>query len=350
MFEFDLQMFTDDEGQTTDVETETTSQQDEEVSIPEELGGLPEEYAREVLNEYKQAQPQESQEQPVEETPIETSEETKPQTPSNIPYARFKEKVDEVNQLKAQLAEYQRRAQQLQQQQTPAQQPVQQPQFRITPEISKKINEAITAEAMALTGFSQDDVASLEYADDDDPRIVQWNQGKNIAQARVYGALQQSQINQQRQAQQFYETHNAGLKYYNDYYTKTIAEPDYQDVLKFAIGECFDNLTPFERQTIFDAYQRVERQIASPSDMLNVINYFEKAKSTYRARGAKKQTTTTNQRQQAQQASKLPRADQLTGTATINDGQLSSADVERLIQGDMTELDKKTLNMLGIVT
>lgn len=343
MFEFDLQMFTDDEGQTTDTETETTSQQDEEVSIPEELGGLPEEYVREVFNEYKQAQPQETQEQPAEETPIETSEETKPQTPSNIPYARFKEKVDEVNQLKAQLAEYQRRAQQPQQQQAPAQQPVQQPQFRITPEISKKINEAITAEAMALTGFSQDDVASLEYADDDDPRIAQWNQGKNIAQARVYGAIQQSQINQQRQAQKFYEAHTATVKAYNDFVAKEFTEPDFQAIQQFAINDFFEQLPPNEKQIVAQSYLNVERQIASPAETMLVQKYYERAKAAFRSRSKAKPT---NQKRQAPQVASLPRVDQLNGTTTTNDGQLSANEIEKLLEGDFTKIDEKIRNQL----
>ena len=273
MFEFDLQRFTDDAEQSTSEEVSQDPQSDEQSTIPEELNGLPEEYAREVLAEYEQSQPQEP---PAEEPQLEPSEEPKPQTPSNILYARFKEKVDEVNQLKTQLAGYQRR------QQAPAQQPIQQPQFQITPEISKRINEAIDAEAMALTGMSKDDVASLEYADDDDPRIAQWNQGKSIAQNRVYNAIQQAQVNQQRQAQQFYANHTAAINTYNEFASKAFAEPDFQNIQRFATNEFFEQLTPFEKQTIAQSYLNVERQVASPAEIMNVMRFFESAKAAYR--------------------------------------------------------------------
>lgn len=343
MFEFDLQRFNDDAGQETSADVSQETQTEEKPPIPEELSGLPEEYAREVLSEAEQTQA-ETQTQTEEPQP-EPSEEPKPQTPSNIPYARFKEKVDEVNQLKAQLAEYQRRQQPAPQPQQPqAQQlPFQTPQFQITPEISKKINAAINAEAMALTGMSKDDVASLEYADDEDPRIAQWNQGKSIAQARVYNAIQQAQINQQQQVQQYLANRTASIIAYNDFAAKAFNEPDFQAIQQFAINEFFEQLTPFEKQTIASSYLHVERQTASPAEIMNVTNYFEKAKAAFRSRNAKPKP---NQRQQAQQAAKLPRVDQLNGTATTSDGQLSASDFEKLLKGDFTELDKKTREKL----
>ena len=331
MFEFDLQRFDDDTEQTTTEEVSQETTQEEPI---------PEEYAREVLAESKQNEPPPESEEPPQP---EQNTEPKPQTPNNIPYARFKEKVDEVNSLKAQLAEYQRRQQAPQQQlpQPPQQQQFQTPQFQITPEISKRINEAITAEAMALTGMSKDDVASLEYADDDDPRIAQWAQGKSIAQARVYNAIQQAQIAQQQQARQFLETHTAAINAYNAYAATAMAEPDFQSIQQFATNEFFEKLTPFEKQTIANSYLHVERQIASPAEVMNVMRFFEQAKTAFRSRNTK---PSRNQRQQ--QAPNLPRVDQLNGTATASDGQLSVSDVTRMLQGDMTKLDEKTRNKL----
>lgn len=137
MFEFDLQRF-DEEAAEPNSEPETLTEEQE--PIPEELSGLPEDLARETMAEWAQSQ--------AELEPQSEPEPPKPPTEESVPYARFKEKVDEANQLKAQLAEYQR---QLQQQQPPQPQQPQTPQLKITPENSAKISEAITAEAMALT-------------------------------------------------------------------------------------------------------------------------------------------------------------------------------------------------------
>mgnify|MGYP000414487407 CR=1 FL=1 len=324
MVELDLQRFTDEENVS-----EPESSKEEQEPIPEELDGLGEEYAREVMAEYAQNQPQEElqeQAQPAEE---------KPKVEETVPYARFKEKVDEANQLKAQLAEYQRQRAQAQ----PRQQVPQSPQFKITPEDSAKINAAIKAEAMALTGFSDDDIASLQYADTDDPRIAQWDQGKNLAQYRVFTALRQAREEQARQEQEIHNDNAAALSYYNDFVTKVSAEPDFKSVQEFAAKDYFEQLHPFEKKLIGRSYLHIEQNSASPGEVMLVKNYFERATAAYRSRNAKKKPTTNRTVQ-------MPRVDQLSGTATTSDGQLSTSEIEKLLAGDFTQLDKKTQRQL----
>ena len=326
---FDLQRFTEDGQPVADtppeptVETSTEAPATEEQPLPEELNGIPEDIARETLAEWEATKPQEDPQPetgqaPPEEKPI-TREE-------------YQAKVKETEQLKAQLAQYQQQQQVPQQPRQQAQ--VQQPQFRLTPEISARINEAIKAEAMALTGMSNDDVASLEYADNDDPRLAQWNQATNIAQNRVYNALQQAQIAQQRQAQQFYNNHLAAIQTYNEFAQKEFSEPDFKEIQKFATNEFFEQLKPNEQQIIANSYLRVERQIASPAEMLVVKNYYERAKAAYRTRGAK--TNRQGKPTPAQQAANLPRADQLQGAA--GKGEMTVAELERMLE--TTDFDK----------
>ncbi len=332
MFEFDLQRF-DEESTEEPTQSQPEPSTEEEKPIPEELSGLPEDIARETLAEWEKSQPKpEEPPQPQEEPP-------KPQTEESVPYARFKEKVDEANQLKAQLAEYQRQAQQ---QQPPQPQPqFRPPQFQITPEDAVKINEAITAEAMQLSGMSQDDVASLEYADEDDPRIAQWRQAKSIAQNNVYSAIRQAQVNQQQQARQFYDSHIAATQTYNEFVQKEFAEPDFKEIQNFAKNEFFEQLSPNEKQIVAGSYLRVERQTASPAEMLVVKNFYERAKTAYRTRGAKKSAP-----RQPQPTPQLPRADQLKGSSGASDGRLSPHDIEKLLEGDFTKLDKKQQRFL----
>ena len=320
--EFDLQRFAEDPAEQNS-EPETSSEGQE--PLPEELGGLPEDLARETLAEWERSQPK-----PEEKPP-----EAEPEEPP-ISRQDYQALVDEREQLKAKLAEYQRQAQP----QSPQPQ-FQPPQFQITPENSAKISEAITAEAMALSGMSADDVASLEYADEDDPRIAQWAQAKNIAQNRVYGAIQQAQAAQFQQAQQSYNEYKAAVETYNQFVQKESAESDFQAVQKFATNEFFEQLAPHEKQIIANSYLRIERQLATPAEMLVVKNYFEQAKTAYRTRNAKK----TAPRQQ-QAAPNLPRVDQLKGTAGTSDGQLSTSDIEKLLEGDFTKLDEKTRKLL----
>lgn len=333
MFEFDLQRF-NEESTEQPTQSQPESSTEEEKPIPEELSGLPEDIARETLAEWEKSQPKPEEPKPQEEPP-------KPQNEESVPYARFKEKVDEANQLKAQLAEYQRQAQQQQQPQQPPQPQFRPPQFQITPEISAKINEAIQAEAMQLSGMSQDDVASLEYADEDDPRIAQWRQAKSIAQNNVYSAIRQEQVNRQQQARQFYDSHIAATQTYNEFVQKEFAEPDFKEIQNFAKNEFFEQLSPNEKQIVAGSYLSVERQTASPAEMLNVVMFYKMAKAAYRTRDAKKAAPS-----QPKPQPQLPRADQLKGSSGTNDGQLSLHDIEKLLEGDFTKLDEKQRRFL----
>lgn len=352
MFEFDLQRFDDDgadQGESADVPQEGG----EEEPLPEELNGLPEDIARETFDEWKASQSQEDA-QGVQETP-------KPQTEESVPYVRFKEKVDEANQLKAQLAEYQRR---MQQQQLPAPPPPQpqtqqppQPQMRITPEIAKKINEAIDAEAKLMCGLSEEELKDLEFADDDDPKLIQWSQAKAFARGKVFTAIQQAQFEQRQREQQafvaqqqFLAAQQAASQFCNDFAQKELAtEPNIQAIQNFAANEFFEQLSPVEKRIVAESFVHVERQIASPNEMYTVKNYYERAKAAFFAKsnGARRQAQGATQR--SQQAAALPRSDQLKGGSENTGGQLTVSEFEKLLEGDFTQLDpKKQKQMLGL--
>lgn len=344
MFEFDLQRFDDDgadQGESADVPQESG----EEEPLPEELSGLPDDIARDTLAEWKASQPKEDTQgtQEPQEAP-------KPQTEESVPYARFKEKVDEANQLKAQLAEYQRRMQQQPVQQPPPQPQPAQPQMKITPEIAKKINDAIDAEAKLMCGLSKEELEDLEFADDNDPKLMQWNQSKALARGKVFAAIQQAQFEQRQQAQQFIAAHQAAAQFCNDYAQREFAtEPNIQAIQNFASNEFFDQLSPVEKRIIAECFVHVERQVASPAEMYTVKNYYERAKAAFfaRANGAKQQQQQPAQK--AQQAAALPRSDQLKGTVSTNSAQLSATDIEKLLERDFTTIDPKTQHtMLGL--
>ena len=314
--EFDLQRFVED-GETT---TEPETQGEDLEPIPEELGGIPDHIARETMAEWEQSQ-EENKPEPVTEPALHTE----PQ-----PVSR-----EEYEQLKAQLAEF-KKQQQPQVQQQPQQLPqpqYQPPQFKITPENSVKLAEAIKAEALALTGFSQDDVDSLDYADDDDPRLAQWNQAKSIATNRVYTALRQMLDEQARTRQQFLIDHAEANQSYGELVKKAVANADHDKIQAFATGELFNRLEPIDRRALAGAYLRVDRQTASPAELLAVKLYYKLAQYEYR--NANRQKPTPAQ-QRTQKANRLPRADMLRGNSGT--GEVSAATLEHML--DTMPFDK----------
>lgn len=323
--EFDLQRFTEDVETSAEPETPAGSSPEELEPIPEELGGIPEDIARETMEEWGQTK---------------ARAESNPEPPS---LAESQQSVsrEEYEQLKAQLAEFKKQQQpQVQQQPQQPQQPqqlpqpqYQPPQFKITPENSVKLAEAIKAEALALTGFSQGDVDSLDYADDDDPRLAQWSQAKSIATNRVYTALRQMLDEQARTRQQFLIDHAEANQSYGELVKKAVANADHDKVQAFATGELFNRLEPIDRRALAGAYLRVDRQTASPAELLAVKLYYKLAQYEYR--NANKLTPAPAQ-QRTQKASQLPRTDMLRGNSGT--GEVSAANLEHML--DTMPFDK----------
>ena len=257
--EFESQSTAAEPQQVTTAEPSPENQSEEEKQLPEELNGLPKEYAEETLAEWEKTQAErQSESAPTEET---------------FTLEQYRAREKEVEELKAKLAEYQK--QQPQQQRPQRQQPqarqvqpqFQSPPLRITQEDSRKIAEAITAEAMSISGLSKEDVASLEYADEDDPRVATWNQARSLAQNEVYNTIRQARARQEQQTRQFLADHNAAIDIYNTFAQKEFSEPDFKEIQNFATNEFFNELSPNEQRIIANSYLRVERQIASPADL-----------------------------------------------------------------------------------
>lgn len=317
---FDLQRF-DDVDTSTDVpqtDNNTPEITGEELQpIPEELDGIPEDIARDAIAEW--AQTQATQESTPEEQPISRED--------------YQAKLAEIEQLKAQIAQAQS-----QPQQAPAQQPVQQqphirqpyqlPPIQVTPEFAAKMNEAIKEEAMKLSGMSADEVDSLQFADTDDPRLDQWNQATSLAKMNVLGQLQQARVFHQQQVNQFLRDHDESIQVYNDFTRKEFADPDYKNTKNFAVNEFFNQRAPKEQEIIAKSYARIEKQTASPAEMLAVKLYYELAKTAYHARGAK--ATAPKTAKPAPKSAGLPRIDQLNGTS--GKGEVTVAELEHMLE------------------
>lgn len=315
---FDLQRFDDEQTVSDAPQSAPEPKAEEPAPIPEELEGIPEDIARDAMSEWEATQAKTEAEQ----------------QPAPVTYSQddYQAKVNEVEQLKAQLAQYQRQQPQAQQPQIQQPQPpptFEPPPIKITPEISAKINEAIKEEAKAMASFTDDDVASLDYADDDDPRLSQWAQAKSLAQDKVIKAINATRAWQQQRAQQIYNEQTTAINNYNEFAQKEMAEPDYQAVMTFATNDFFQAMPPNEQQILANSYLHVERNLASPAEFLVVKNYYERAKAAYRGRNAK-QSPPKNQKVT------MPRIDQVGGAAGT--GEITVGELEKMLE--TTDFDK----------
>ena len=292
---FNLQRFAAEAETAENAEAENTE------AIPAELAGVSEDIAREAMQAAKaQAEPMDAGEpaesaeagasalaaEPAEAdtaVPAESAEdgaavgaaeadsENKQYAPSQkIPYVRFKQELDKKKELEAQVA-------------------------------------ALSAQMEALKAQPQQ------------PALPPMQPA-------------QAGMQQQRaaQAQHFMQVHNASMADYNAFAAKEMQEPDYPQVLQYAINEYFTNgISKAEQPAIAAAYQRIERNLASPGDIALVKRYFSDAKAAWKAAQAAA-APKSQPLAKAAQAEQFPRAGKVQGAADTG-GNISAATLDKML-------------------
>lgn len=355
-FVFDLQLFADEEEATVEVEVEEQKEEpkeepkaeepkEEETEVPEELDGLDlsQEEVKEIL---KEAAPEKEEEPPKTDADADSDNKQVPpaeEAPQqNIPYARFKAELDkrhaadeEIERLKKELE--QAKAVKPQQPPTPPVQPPPPPPAEMptfSPELARQIDEAVNKQAMKMTGMTQEDVEALDYADESDAKAKTYRYAKDLARASIIGNIQQNAMRQQQQAAIIMENQQKLVNEFNQFYQEQVAQPDYNDTVQFATNEFFERQEPSVQFAVSDAYTRVQRNIASPQDILVVKNYFTEAQKAFRAKAAPAEP-----KPQPQQQNKpnLPRTNEVSGSATSPKETVTVASLQKLIEENRFE-------------
>lgn len=359
MFIFDLQRFAEEEAaedtQTTEVEEtpaeEPAAEEEPKEAIPDELAGVSEDVAREVMAQAQKEEPHEEEEAQEQEDVTDaqtvvnqTADEPPLKQPNQkIPYARFKQQVDKTNELEAVLKQYQQRFGDLNAPQQQAQPQVQQPPapqapqqsqfepFRLTDENAKLIHEAAVEGALQMTGMTKDDVAELEYSDDDDPKKQRFNLAISMAKNNIVNGLQKAALQKAQAAQKFREIHDASAASFANYTQEQMKEADFDAVRNYATNEYFNALPPDQQYTIAGSWERISRNVASPAEMQVVRNYFEGAKNAYRSKHPQTKRSAGMTKTRMKQAAAMPRAGQVDGTAG-GDGAVTAATLEHMLK------------------
>lgn len=342
---------------------------DENVEIPEELEGISPETAAEIMKEAgisketseetkEEEQPEEQDNQAadadsdnkqVEESPEnKTQENEEGKEPANIPYKRFKEinekakaKDAEIAALKAQIeaAQQQRNSQQQLPQQNQLPQQMQQqsernPQNEIA--LMQEIYKAAREEAKKVTGFTDEDIANIEY--DDTGKNELWNQTLQFKLAQINQDVQTEIKRREQETFNFQKTIQTSYAQFNEFSNNLAKEADFEQVKNHALNDYFTSLPEFLQTVVKEAYEKVGKENCSPKDLAIVQNYINAAKNDYRL---KNQTTQQQQppstnKEKIKQMEAHPKVSQIQGSNTA--GGTTIADIERMV--DTMEWDK----------
>ncbi len=327
MFEdqFDLQLF----AAESDASDDTVAQEDAP-PIPEELRGISEEVARDVMKQHADANPSEGSAEPASENNVEYQD-AKSLEDVKVPYSQLKQQTDKNSELEKLVAAYRSKYGDLEVDQSAPQSPTEQPkdtptyqmpQFKpqsLSPDAAKQIEQAINEGALQLSGLSQEDVDSMDYMEDDDPRRAQYQYARKMAESAVLNHIAATQVQNFQQQQAVLAQQHQAVAKFNDYVEKQKQTADFANVQAFAVGDYFNQQSPFDRQVIADAYNRIERNVASPTDMMLIENYFEKAKAVY---GRRNPAPTVQPRtmQQKPAAGHFPRSSKVNGVSGAGGG------------------------------
>ena len=345
--EFEIQRFAEDFEDTADVEEQTAAEGEESTEepeqVPEELEFLDEPYRSEALKELKEYQ--QAQTQTQEPQPQSTENQPPPAQPQAQPVDEMTALRNEVNFLKAQLAQVQ-----MQTQRQPPQPQQPQPQRQPQPEFSKddiaKIKQAIHSEALRISGFSQKEVDDfLEFADDDDERRERWKFAEKAAESNVWAEVHQAKTIYDQQQAQIRQQLQASQQSFNAFVTQETKEPDFKQVVDYSMNDYFSKLEPQAQAVVGAAYYRINNNVASPQDAWIVRNYYQSAKADFRSN----QQTKSAQKAKAKNAPppNLPKADLLQGTTGTADVGISTAELARLIEtGQLEKIPKSTRELL----
>ena len=304
--QFDIQNFADEEiknyGDILDGAVEES--QEDLPPIPKELAGVPEDIARDIMAKAA------VQNEPPAENPAPAENET------SVPYKRFKETLDQKNEISQQLAAYRERYGDLSSQ-VPAQNPPPQtepqnymPQFNA--DVVKQIDDAITQRAMAISGLSKEDVESIDYFEDDDPRISLWNHARELSKATVYNDIVANHYAQQQELQRMQMLQNQSVNDYNNYVAQKQATENFEAIRQYATGEFFNAQSAIDKEVITDSFARLGRNMATPADMMIVRDFFTRAENSYANKNA--------QTNIAPKTPTFPRTNQLNGTTGSGGG------------------------------
>ena len=340
---FDIQKFAEDEPQNYgDILDGNTAEIERELPpIPKELDGLPEDIARDIMSraETKSAESAENVPPTPPETPkSESSDET------SVSYKRFKETLDQKNELAQQLAAYREKygdmsaqpqtPQQNFPQQTQQATPQQSRQPQLNAETMKQIDDVITQFAMEISGLSKEDVAGIDYLDDDDPRISLWNHAKELSKQKVYYDIIANQVAQQQELQRMQMLQSQSINEYNNYVAQKQASDNFEAIRQYATGEFFNAQSQIDKEIITESFSRLSRNAAYPADMMIIRDFFTRAENSFKNKNAQ----TVPQQKNSTTKPNFPRTNQMNGTVGSGGGVTQTELAEMLKNRKFSEI------------
>lgn len=319
---FNLQLFAEDDFEDNQMDYDTVDDETvedvdkteaDEINIPEEFEGLDPDIAREFTNKFKE-------QQKAEDEKLESKKDEQEESSKQDDNEKVAEKPTES--IEEQLAKLRKENEQLrkQQEQIPKQQefkpnsfkPIQLEQVPI--EFARMVRSKAKEIALKSVGLTEEQLNDLEFEDNGAQKKADYEAAFDIAKANIMDNVNNELATRYKREQAFIKAHNENIAAFKSFEEEQKKDANFKEIQDFAINGFFEKQSVINQNIIRDAYARLERGVASPTDRYTIEAYFENAKRAYyegvNAKQKEKQDKVVNKYKQAK---KMPRADKLSG-------------------------------------
>lgn len=228
--------------------------------------------------------------------------------------------------------------------------------IKITPELSKAIEDMAFNRAVQMTGMTQDALDALEYAEDNDANKKQFETAKAIAKSAVMNDLNNRFMQMQQQAQAQAQQQQENIKDMQAFSQEIMQVDNYQDICNYATGEFIKTLPPAHQQAIRDAYIRADRGTNSVQDNMILRSFWKAGLNAYNNAHAmqtqpkQNQAAATNTEKinnKMTQRNKMPRVAQLNSSGDANKNLWTLDKINTMIdKGQFNEIPREIVKQV----
>ena len=320
---FNLQLFAEDDFEDNQTDSDTVvdetvddvnKTEDDEINIPEEFEGLDPEIAREFTNKFREQQ--KAEDEKLESKKDEQEEQQSKQDDE--------EKIEDkpTEGIEEQLAKLRKENEQLrkQQEQIPKQQEFRPAPFKpikleqVPIEFARTVISEAKKIALKSVNLTEEQLNDLEFEDNGAQKKADYEAAFEIAKDNIMSNVNSELALRNQRKEAFMQAHRENMAAFKAFENEQKKDTHFKEIQDFAINGYFEKQSVVNQNIIRDAYARLERGVASPSDRYTIESYFENAKREYykdiNAKQKEKQDKVVNKYKQAK---KMPRADKLSG-------------------------------------
>lgn len=320
---FNLQLFAEDDFEDNQIDSDVVADEtvddvdnneNDEISIPEEFEGLDPEIAREFTNNFREQQ--KAEDEKLESKKDEQEEQQSKQDDE--------EKIEDkpTEGIEEQLAKLRKENEQLrkQQEQIPKQQEFRPAPFKpikleqVPIEFARTVISEAKKIALKSVNLTEEQLNDLEFEDNGAQKKADYEAAFEIAKDNIMSNVNSELALRNQRKEAFMQAHRENMAAFKAFENEQKKDTHFKEIQDFAINGYFEKQSVVNQNIIRDAYARLERGVASPSDRYTIEAYFENAKREYykdiNAKQKEKQDKVVNKYKQAK---KMPRADKLSG-------------------------------------